>query len=319
MSTPYDTAAAIAVLPAVRGGRLRDRDLLKWLWQSDILDRSEPRFLLADILSSLNLPCTVEGLGALRMWGQTGERPTVWIAAADPVYLEPRLDRLFVHAQDHLSVPVSDLRPLIDHLQATLGADDDRYGFARLGTCAYLRASKPIMTADVPSAVVDHQAPDEFLPTGENAAAYRALISELEMALHEHPVNIRRQERQLPPVNSFWLWGGGFAPEQTTVPQPPLFSDDPLLTGHWLSRTAVALKWPGSISACVEASLAGFVAVAPETDDSGLLEQCLSELRELLHTGRISTLQLLFRDGVAARVERGHRWRVWRRASPLLD
>ena len=124
------------------------------------------------------------------------------------------------------------------------------------------------------------------MPSGEGAGDYRGLVSEIEMALHDHDVNRHREARGLQPLNCLWLWGGGFAPEQETVPHPPLYSDDPLLVGHWMSKTGVIAGWPGSIAACVEASVAGFVAVVPEHDDAALLETCLHELRKQLRDGR---------------------------------
>lgn len=318
MNTPYDKSAAVVVLPAVSGGRLKDESLRRWLSRADIRQIDAPREWLASILDTLNLPYPESGLGALRMWGQTGDRPTVWIAAADPVYLEPRLDHLCLHAQDADTVPAHDLRPLIDHLQATL-VDSTNYGFARLGTYGYLRASEPIATASVPSYALHLEMPNEFMPAGEGADDYRSLVSEVEMALHDHEVNLRRQEHNLQPINCLWFWGGGYAPEQTTVPHPPLFSNDPLLTGYWLSKTGVVAAWPGDIASCIEASVAGFVAVIPNHDDPVALDKCLGELRELLRSGRVGRLRLMFRDGIEASVERGHRLRMWRRSSSLLD
>jgi len=315
----YDKNSAVVVLPPVRGGRLADRRLRVWLAQSDLALDPEPRELLQRVTGEIGLPYPEEGLAALRMWGQTGDRPTVWIAAADPVYLEPRLDHLYLHALRGAGIPSSDLRPLFDHLQQTL-ADDSRFGFARLGSSGYLRAEKPISTATVPSYVVDQREPGEFLPTGDHTAMHRNILGEIEMALHEHEVNLRRMEEGALPVNSLWLWGGGVAPERTTRPQPPLFTDDPLFTGYWESATAVSDEWPGSFAACAEASVRGFVAVTPESDQrSETLGEYLEELRGLLRAGRVSRLVLLFRDGLRAEVRRSQILKVWRRDNELLN
>jgi len=270
------------------------------------------------ILGEFGLPYPEQGLAALRMWGQTGDRPTVWIAAADPVYLEPRLDHLCLHALRRSGIPSSDLRPLFDHLQVTL-AEDQRYGFARLGSYGYLRAEEPISTSSVPAYVIDQREPGEFLPSGEQTVMHRSILSEIEMALHEHEVNKRRVEEGKQPVNSLWLWGGGFAPEKITRPQPPLFADDPLLAGYWESATAVGEVWPGNFQACADASLRGFVAVTPESDyRTETLESYLGELRQLLRSKRVSQLILLFRDGVRADVRRSNTLKFWRRDSELL-
>ena len=319
MNESYDKNAAVVVLPPVRGGRLSDKALRAWLAQSDLSLADEPQELLASILKEIDLPYPEQGLAALRMWGQTGDRPTVWIAAADPVYLEPRLDHLCLHALQRRGIPPSDLRPLFDHLQETL-AEDQRYGFARLGVCGYLRAEQPISTSMVPAHVVDQREPGEFLPTGEHTVMHRNILSEIEMSLHEHEVNERRIAEGKQPVNSLWLWGGGTAPEKIVRPQPPIFTDEALLLGYWESATAVADLWPGSFAACAEASLNGFVAVTPEFDASPEhLHEYLVELRELLRSNRVSRLILLFRDGVRADVRRSDTLKFWRRDSELFD
>ena len=319
MNASYDKTAALVVLPPVRGGRLEDKSLRAWLAQSELSLAEEPRELLAELTDELGLPYPDEGLAALRMWGQTGDRPTVWIAAADPVYLEPRLDHLCLYALRRSGIQSSDLRALFEHLQTTL-AEEKRFGFARLGSYGYLRCEHPISTSSVPAYVVDQRDPGEFLPSGEHTVSHRNILSEIEMSLHEHEVNERRVSEGMPPVNSLWLWGGGMVPEIVTRPQPPLFSDDPLLAGYWESATAVSDAWPGSFADCAEASLHGFVAVTPETDQRHeTMEGYLRELRELLRGNRVSRLILLFRDGLRADVRRSDTLKFWRRDNELLD
>lgn len=319
MNASYDKNAAVVVLPPVAGGRLHDRTLRVWLAQSDLTQETGPKELLARITQETGLPYPEQGFAALRMWGQTGDRPTKWIAAADPVYLEPRLDHLCLHELRCTDLEPSQMRALINHLQVTI-ATGTEYGFMRLGSYGYLSSKNPVVTAAVPAYVVDQQRPDDFLPSGDDTAVHRNLLSEIEMALHEHEVNQAREANGQLPVNSMWLWGGGTAPEQNTRAQPPLFSDDALLTGYWYSGKGVVEPWPGNIAACIDQSIAGFVAETPEFNDNAeLLESCLTELREALRSGRLSSLTLLFRDGVRAHVRRSHALRVWRRNSRLLD
>ena len=319
MTESYDKSAAVVVLPSVSGGRLRDDKLRGWLSRSAIEAMTGPTEWLTSVLHVLGYPCPEQGCAALRMWGQTGDRPTVWMAAADPVYLELRLDHLCLHALCRAAVPTSDLRALIDHLQRTVAPDRD-FSFVRVASYGYLRAGQAIATASLPAYAIDQRVPSEFMPSGEEAARYRALLSEVEMALHEHDVNQRRQKAGQQPVNSMWLWGGGCAPKQQAVPHPPLFADDPLLRGYWYSMSGAVDRWPGSIGDCLSASAAGFVAVAPEFEDhDGAMESWLRELREALHSGRLNRLTLLFREGICADVERSHALRFWRRDSALLD
>jgi hypothetical protein len=317
-NSSYDKSAAYVVLPPVGGGRLTNSALRAWLARSALALDSGPRELLHLLTDELGLPCPDEGLAALRFWGQTGERPGVWIAAADPVYLEPRLDHLCLHALHGEALPAADLGRLFDHLQRTL-AVDRHIGFARLGSHGYLRAEESMATAPLPSSIVDQCEPGPYMPSGEHAVTYRTLRSEIEMALHDHEVNQRRIDAGEQPVNSLWIWGGGFAPEISHREQPPLFAEDPLLAGYWESAAAASFDWPGSLTECAAQTPVGFVAVTPESDQcAASLEEYLQELRNLLHAGRFSRLVLLFRDGLRADVRRLNALRFWRRDSELL-
>ena len=316
MSLPYDKSAAVIVFPASAVTQLADPGLRGWLARGTLNRSESPSELLQRILAVLGRSYPEDGLAALRMWGQTGDRPTVWIAAADPVYLEPRLDHLCLHALGPEQLPDGQLGGLLDYLQDRL-AGSERYGFARIGSQGYIRADRPIQTAQSPAYVVDQQLPNEFMPTGDQTGTYHALRGEVEMALHDHDINLRRQSEGLPPVNSLWLWGGGYAPEKETVPHPPLFSSDPLLKGYWLSKTGVVADWPGTIDECLDASVAGFVA-KPILRDAKHLEQCLQELRTALNNNRLSALTLIFGRQYSLHLRKADQWKVWRRKSELF-
>jgi hypothetical protein len=155
------------------------------------------------------------------------------------------------------------------------------------------------------------------MPKNDDTGTYHSLRGEVEMALHDHAVNVRRESQGLPPVNSLWLWGGGFAPQQETVPHPPLFSNDPVLKGYWLSKTGVVADWPGTIAACLEVSVGGFVAqaICGDTDDT---QHCLKELRAALESGRVSQVTLIFGNRFRVQIKRSDAWKIWRRKSDLF-
>ena len=318
MPQSHDNPAAVVLLPPVRG-RLHEQSLLRWLSQGRLESTGAPVDPLAEVLRELGRDYPPEGLAALRMWGQTGDRPGTWLAAADPVYMEPQLDRLFLHALGPADVSRPELRRLFDALQATLGSDGS-LGFARLGSCGYIRSEQPMVTSSVSTPLMDRQNPAGSLPPADAAADTLNLISEIEMTLHAQPVNEERQSRGQPPVNSLWLWGGGYAPQQSRVPLPPLYADEPILRGYWKSASSAVYEWPGSIATCIDAAPAGFVAsLSLAQGEDAALEAELTVLRDALRSGRLDRVVLIAADGLRATLRRSDRFRVWRRIAPVLE
>lgn len=316
MTLPYDKFAAIVALPETAVGQVNDVGLQKWLQRGNLERDTRPRETLHSILAQLDSSAVPDGVAALRMWGQTGDRPTVWIAAADPVYLEPRLDHLCLHALQDDGLSAGELGALFDSLQQQL-AGHERYGFARIGAHGYLRASKPMPTSELPPGAIDAELPNDYLPV-DVSGSYHSLRGEVELALHDHEVNLRRQAQGQPPINSLWIWGGGFAPEQVTQPYPPLFANAPTLRGHWYSKTAMVADWPGSINACLDASVAGFVA-QPAEGAAGWVDDCLRELRLALKNDRLSRVTLLFGNRLVLRLGRSPGWKFWRGQNSLFE
>src|SRR5262249_11360457 len=74
------------------------------------------------------------------------------------------------------------------------------------------------------------------LPSGADATRFRALMNEVQMALHEHPVNAERDARGVPSVNSVWFWGGGMLHAPQARPYSAVIAHDPLARG--LARAA---------------------------------------------------------------------------------
>jgi len=288
--------------------------LLDWLSRGDIERRALPLEPLDALMYLLGRRADVSGRAALRFYGQTGDTPNVWMAAADPVYLEPRLDHLFLHALPSREFEAGALRKLFDHLHDQL-ANDGVADFARIGRMGYLRADQPLETATLSAAAVDQRVPNDWMPAGLEAAGFRQLLSEIEMALHDHPVNAARVEAGRFPVNSLWLWGGGMLPVAQPERLPPLFCNDPLLLGLWRLNESPAAAWPGSMERCLEASADGFAALIPfaaeHVDD---LEPALATLQDALRRRELTEVRLFFANGVVVRLRRGHRWRWWRKA-----
>jgi hypothetical protein len=140
------------------------------------------------------------------------------------------------------------------------------------------------------------------------------------MAMHEHEVNINRLEEGELEINSLWFWGGGKAPEAAVKSILPLFTNDPMFKGFWLSCTGLIEPWSDDFQAAIKLAQKGFVAVAPEMVAGHIIsaDRYLWSLKALLAAGNIGRLTMLFRDGLQVEIQAWDNWRIWRRESPLL-
>lgn len=94
---------------------------------------------------------------------------------------------------------------------------------------------------------VDHDAPPcpallsdligqparDLLPAGAEYRPWRRLFNEVQMTLHNHPVNQAREAAKRPTINSLALWGAGALPEAPGVSAPfsTILSNDAVYRG----------------------------------------------------------------------------------------
>lgn len=145
-----------------------------------------------------------------------------WLRA-DPVHLRVMRDRIVLAGSSALDLTrdeADDLAQTIaDHFGAGLSPQPlhpQRW---------YLRYPEVPQLTTTPLSLAVGCDIDPLLPQGPDAMRFRAELNELQMLLHEHPVNQAREARGALPVNSLWLWGGGHLPVACATPVP-LYADN---------------------------------------------------------------------------------------------
>lgn len=140
----------------------------------------------------------------------------------------------------------------------------------------------------------------DWMPEGEHAIAARKLQNEIQMLWYEHPVNEARQARGLPPVNSFWLWGGASGGQLSSAPaviagQPWLraISPAPLRDASFDTLLAKGGSHPMAVlGQLIEPAIAG--EWAAWLDHMRALEQqWFAPLLAALRDGRVSRATLV--------------------------
>jgi len=271
------------------------------------LDRlPAPASDLDRVLAVLGLEAPVEGQAAFRLWGATGSAPDGWVAGADPVWLQAGLDRLYLHAPPPGDVEPGALETLCRHVNERLFGEGDP-ALTAIGEQAYLAAAEPLPTAELPAAALDGERPDPFMP-GAADRRYLELTGEIQMCLHDHPVNSEREAAGRRPLNALWLWGGGRAPAVADAALPPFIGDEPLLAGYWLARGQLPAAWPGSLERALAEPADLAVVASPAPGDF------VAGFPALWRSRRLRQAVLLFRDGHRVTLTRGLR-NLFRRPS----
>lgn len=110
-------------------------------------------------------------------------------------------------------------RQLIETVQAELGTKDKHFypgiSYRHLMVWQY----GPEETQVTPPHDISGRVVKDYLPSGAGADTLLEIMQQSYVLLKDHPVNLSRVERGLPPANSVWLWGQG------KRPLLPLFKD----------------------------------------------------------------------------------------------
>lgn len=256
-----------------------------------------------------------------------------WLAT--PVHLFAGLDSVRLHPQGLLRLSADEQQRLVQDFARVFG--EAPWQLLARDRRELLLAGPALAGSGADPATLLGADPSAGLPQGADAAALRRLASEIELWLHEHPVNVERQARAQLPISALWLWGaagsasdGASAGADTAAPGalPRLAGEDTYAQALWQLRGAPADALP-LVAEALEPMAAlqgpGAVLLQRVCEPPGLraaLEQLESRwwpvVREALRARRLSGLQLL----TAERVHSLPWWalvRLWRARRPWWE
>ncbi len=234
----------------------------------------------------------------------------VWLRA-DPVYIQPDINgaRLLAHGEA-LGLTARDSEALLPALKPLFGD----VGFpidAPVPSRWYLRlpagARLPSMASPAQALGADLF---DHLPEGEEGRRWRALLSEAQVVLHNHPHNAERIAAGLTPVNSLWFWGASGVPDHVGTDFTRISSDDDTLAAFGDAAGAQAEGLPAHWQAGEGNRL---VDLRHLRDLTALDRDWLSPLLSDLQARQLDGVTLDFGDGQRFELARGQRWRFWRR------
>lgn len=242
-------------------------------------------------------------------------------ARAEPVHLLTALDHLQLAAPVPMPLAEDELAALRATLDEQLAGSGFQLHDGGHGGWVVECPAGCDFTALEPAQAVGRNLRD-CLPDGRDAVRIRALVNELQMLLHEHPVNERREARGLPAVNSLWLWGAGDTAEPLGSAAGWLVTDDAWLAGLWRLHQGQAGSLDDLPRLLDESSADLRIALAAgpgAADDLVRWDQAvLAPVRASLEAGRLARV-LLQVDTALVHVPAAARWAFWRRPRPLHE
>jgi hypothetical protein len=234
---------------------------------------------------------------------------TAYVLRADPVtFVAGRDDVLLAGRVDDMAM--DDATTLVAMLNRHFASDGVTFHAPRADAWfVTAHAEVPVET----DALRANEPIGPRLPRGAHGATWRRWLSEMQMLLHEHPVNQRREAAGLAPVTGIWVSAGGTLPAGFAAPEISIHAA--------ASRTAdVATGFARLARVPVAAPPAGFDALARDRDalivlssfDDRVARDWLSPAVAALERGTIDRLTAIAGEGHASRYE-ASRPSWWRR------
>jgi hypothetical protein len=238
---------------------------------------------------------------------------TPWLLS--PLHCVAGLDRLHLAPEGVLDLPAEQWAALCASFAQDLGASDL--------TLTPLDGSTALLQGAIWGDLVTTE-PVELLgsdlricqPRGAGAARWRRLQGEIEMWLHEHPVNRLRARAGQPPVTTLWLWGGATvavaAASSASTPVQGAGANGSVLVGFGAWGRALAALEP-AVRVVEDSPSLDFATLAAAHPDRSFAV-CVSAAADAGEVERrwlLPAVQRFDRGGLDAVMLR-HRDRLWR-------
>ena len=254
--------------------------------------RLEPQGLATAFLQALGAPVDTP-VAPLAALGAGVAVDGDYVTAADPVYLAvDRDDVVLMQRVDDLAP--DDARTLVSMLERHFEADGVQFMLPRQDAWFARCTQTPDITTTPFDAAHGHGL-YPYLPRGGDAGTWKRWQNEIQLLLHEHPVNAVREAQGKVPVNGVWFWGGGHLAD----------------IGAW-AKAATSITAPSGRMGDLARGIArhgGITVTAPDVNDSAsTIVERMGPRVAGNRPPRVAVVMLDTIDGNAALSALGTRW-----------
>lgn len=135
-----------------------------------------------------------------------------WLRA-DPVHLLLQRDSFSLSEPVPLNVERAHADLVMASLNQHFYQDGMTFCIGRSGAWYLRLTALPEIQTTLPAVAMDRNI-YQFMPQGAAASVWLAYMNEIQMLLHEHPVNNEREALHQAAINSVWFSGGGYMTQQ---------------------------------------------------------------------------------------------------------
>ncbi|MDH5181471.1 MAG: hypothetical protein OEZ39_13530 [Gammaproteobacteria bacterium] len=269
-------------------------------------------------------------VAALSHFLNANEAGDDWYLCVDPVFIQADLTAAYLLAHEALNLQSDEATQLIATLNNHFAQDGWQISMAAEQRWYLTGSGKTsIRTTVMHEAMGRHMG--HCLPVGDDASYWRSVMNEVQMLLHEHPVNQAREAAGQLPVNSVWLWGEGHLPKAAQHKWQSVYSNE--FTSQALAQFSgiPCHDLPNDISSVMKHCTGNLLYVDDQllTRQHGfdiyywltalheLEQQVFTPLLQALQAGHVDELTILSGDGRRFTIKRKQLKRWWRRSKPL--
>lgn len=312
MATVTFLLPAAEAFGAQRLGQVAARSLGRATRPADVDPGRQPQLLRHFELLPRRWP-----IAALSRQADVGDAAgSTWLRA-DPAWVRPDINgaRLLACGPDLRLTPrdsealLPALRPLFGDAGFPIDAPDPSRWYLRMP----LETKLPVFAP--PSEALGTELSEQLDDDSPGARRWRALLTEAQIVLHNHPWNEQRIARGLTPVNSLWFWGGGVLPDRVSSAHAVVETGEEELQALAVAAGGRVLPPAAAFDADAGASLVDLRALR---DLRLFADAWLDPGLAALADGRLAALVLDLEDGTGYRFGRRQRWCFWRRPQASL-
>lgn len=253
---------------------------------------------------------------------------------ADPVHLRIEQNHIMLADSQAFQISIEEAEQIVQDLNHNLGNHDFSF-FPLHPDRWYIRTPKAPEIFTHTLSHVTCKNINNFLPTGSESIAWHKIFNEIQMLLHEHPINQARESRRELTINSVWFWGGGNMPQSTKSPYTHVWSDDDLPHAFALASNTNHSKLPVDAQVWLQTQISGNHLVILDAlhekakyrnayswrDTLGDMEKnWFSPLYTALKKGKINQLTITALNETASQsfvIKRSDLWKFWLITKPL--